>query len=69
LAGEYCRHRLQYLLEFLDLKDEYSESELEGALVRHLVGALRELFSLFTTSASEAGSFFNHPPKHQIGGQ
>jgi predicted nuclease of restriction endonuclease-like (RecB) superfamily len=26
-----------YLLEFLNLKDEYSESELEEALVRHLL--------------------------------
>ena len=25
-----------YLLEFLNLKDEYSESELEDALIRHL---------------------------------
>src|SRR5690606_30782892 len=25
-----------YLLEFLNLTDEYSESELEGALIRHL---------------------------------
>ncbi len=28
--------RSPYLLEFLNLKDEYSESELEEALVRHL---------------------------------
>jgi len=32
-----------YLLEFLNLKDEYSESELEEALVRHLEWFLLEL--------------------------
>ena len=32
-----------YLLEFLDLKDEYSESDLEEALVRHLEWFLLEL--------------------------
>ena len=32
-----------YLLEFLGLKDEYSESDLEEALIRHLEGFLMEL--------------------------
>ncbi|MDO8301660.1 MAG: PDDEXK nuclease domain-containing protein [Sedimentisphaerales bacterium] len=32
-----------YVLEFLDLKDEYSESDLEDALVRHLESFLLEL--------------------------
>jgi len=32
-----------YLLEFLGLKDEYSESDLEEALIRHLEGFLLEL--------------------------
>lgn len=32
-----------YVLEFLDLKDEYSESDLEEALVRHLETFLLEL--------------------------
>ena len=32
-----------YLLEFLGLKDEYSESDLEEALVRHLEDFLLEL--------------------------
>jgi predicted nuclease of restriction endonuclease-like (RecB) superfamily len=32
-----------YLLEFLNLKDEYSETELEDALVRHLESFLLEL--------------------------
>ena len=31
------------LLEFLDLKDEYSELELEEALIRHMEGFLLEL--------------------------
>ena len=32
-----------YVLEFLDLKDEYSESDLEDALIRHLETFLLEL--------------------------
>ena len=32
-----------YLLEFLDLKDEYSEADLEEALIRHLETFLLEL--------------------------
>ncbi len=32
-----------YVLEFLDLKDEYSENDLEDALVRHLESFLLEL--------------------------
>ena len=32
-----------YVLEFLDLKDEYSESDLEEALIRHLEAFLLEL--------------------------
>jgi predicted nuclease of restriction endonuclease-like (RecB) superfamily len=32
-----------YVLEFLDLKDEYSESDLESALIRHLETFLLEL--------------------------
>lgn len=32
-----------YILEFLDLKDEYSESDLEEALIRHLESFLLEL--------------------------
>jgi predicted nuclease of restriction endonuclease-like (RecB) superfamily len=37
-----------YLLEFLDLKDEYSETELEGALVARLESFLLELGGDFT---------------------
>jgi predicted nuclease of restriction endonuclease-like (RecB) superfamily len=37
-----------YILEFLALKDEYSESELEEALIRHLETFLLELGSDFT---------------------
>ncbi len=36
-----------FVLEFLDLKDEYSESELEEALIRHLESFLLELGSDF----------------------
>lgn len=32
-----------YVLEFLDLKDEYSETDLEEALIRHLETFLLEL--------------------------
>jgi len=32
-----------YILEFLDLKDEYSESDLEKALIQHLADFLLEL--------------------------
>ena len=32
-----------YILEFLNLKDEYSESELEEALIHHLESFLIEL--------------------------
>ena len=37
-----------YVLEFLGLKDEYSEAELEGALIRHLETFLMELGNDFT---------------------
>lgn len=36
-----------YILEFLDLKDEYSESDLEAALIQHLESFLLELGSDF----------------------
>jgi predicted nuclease of restriction endonuclease-like (RecB) superfamily len=36
-----------FVLEFLGLKDEYSESDLEEALIRHLEGFLLELGSDF----------------------
>ena len=37
-----------FVLEFLDLKDEYSESDLEEALIRKLEGFLLELGGEFT---------------------
>ena len=37
-----------YVLEFLDLKDEYSESDLEAALIRRLEDFLLELGEGFT---------------------
>jgi predicted nuclease of restriction endonuclease-like (RecB) superfamily len=42
-----------YLLEFLNLSDEYSESELEDALVRHLETFLLELGAGFTFVARQ----------------
>ncbi len=32
-----------FVLEFLDLKDEYSESDMEQALIQHLTDFLLEL--------------------------
>jgi predicted nuclease of restriction endonuclease-like (RecB) superfamily len=40
-ADEEIRHPL--VLEFLGLRDEYSESDLEDALIRHLETFLLEL--------------------------
>lgn len=42
-----------YVLEFLDLKDEYSESDLEEALIRHLEAFLLELGGDFTFVARQ----------------
>jgi len=42
-----------YVLEFLGLKDEYSESELEEALIRHLEAFLLELGGDFTFVARQ----------------
>lgn len=42
-----------YLLEFLDLKDEYGESDLEDALIAHLETFLLELGSGFTFVARQ----------------
>jgi len=42
-----------YLLEFLNLKDEYSESELEDALIRHMEWFLLELGPGFTFVARQ----------------
>lgn len=42
-----------YILEFLDLKDEYSESDLEDAIVRHLESFLLELGAGFTFVARQ----------------
>ena len=42
-----------YLLEFLNLKDEYSETDLEDALIRHLESFLLELGAGFTFVARQ----------------
>lgn len=42
-----------YLLEFLNLKDEYSESELEEALIRHMEWFLLEMGAGFTFVARQ----------------
>ena len=42
-----------YLLEFLDLKDEYAEGDLEEAIVRHLEAFLLELGTGFTFVARQ----------------
>ena len=43
-----------FVLEFLDLKDEYSESDLEVALIRHLENFLLELGDDFTFVGRQA---------------
>ena len=49
------RHHIRdpYFLEFLDLKDEYSETDLEDAIVRHLESFLLELGAGFTFVARQ----------------
>jgi predicted nuclease of restriction endonuclease-like (RecB) superfamily len=42
-----------YLLEFLELKDEYAESDLESAIIRHLESFLLELGFGFTFVARQ----------------
>jgi predicted nuclease of restriction endonuclease-like (RecB) superfamily len=42
-----------FVLEFLNLKDEYSESELEDALIEHLEKFLLELGGEFTFVARQ----------------
>jgi predicted nuclease of restriction endonuclease-like (RecB) superfamily len=42
-----------YLLEFLNLKDEYSETELEDAIIRHLQTFLLEMGGAFTFVARQ----------------
>ncbi|NLF19753.1 MAG: DUF1016 domain-containing protein [Lentisphaerae bacterium] len=42
-----------YLLEFLNLKDEYSESDLEDAIIRHLEWFLLEMGAGFTFVARQ----------------
>jgi len=42
-----------FVLEFLDLRDEYSESDLEDALIRHLEHFLLELGNDFTFVARQ----------------
>ena len=50
-----------FVLEFLDLKDEYSESDLEEALIRHLETSLLELGDEF--------SFIGRQRRLRVGGQ
>ena len=52
---EELQHHIRdpYLLEFLNLKDEYSETDLEDAIVRHLDAFLLELGAGFTFVARQ----------------
>lgn len=47
-----------FVLEFLDLKDVYSESGLEEALIRRLTDVLLELCDGFAVMASRVRSVF-----------
>src|SRR2546423_10460478 len=58
-ADEEVRDPL--VLEFLGLKDEYSETELEQALLRHLENFLLELGGGF--------AFVGRQPRLRIGGE
>jgi predicted nuclease of restriction endonuclease-like (RecB) superfamily len=49
-----------YILEFLNLKDEYSESELEDALIRHLETFMLELGAGFTFVARQKNILIDH---------
>jgi hypothetical protein len=44
-----------FVLEFLDLKDEYSESELEEALIRHMEDFLLEFCFCRPPASTETG--------------
>jgi len=46
-----------YVLEFLGLRDDYAETELEDALVRHLEAFLLELGNDFTFVARQKRCF------------
>lgn len=50
-----------FVLEFLDLKDEYSESDLEEALIRHLTDFLLELGDDFAFLGDSAGYVLTIP--------
>jgi predicted nuclease of restriction endonuclease-like (RecB) superfamily len=52
-VGLQAQIRDPYLLEFLNLKDEYSETELEDAIIRHLEWFLLELGSGFAFVARQ----------------
>jgi predicted nuclease of restriction endonuclease-like (RecB) superfamily len=49
-----------YILEFLDLKDEYSEAELEEALIRHLETFMLELGAGFTFVGRQMKILIDH---------
>jgi predicted nuclease of restriction endonuclease-like (RecB) superfamily len=49
-----------YLLEFLNLKDEYSETDLEEALIRHLEWFMMELGTGFTFVARQKRILIDH---------
>ena len=59
LPGEQIKD--PFVLEFLDLKDEYSESDLEEALIRHLESFLLELGDDFC--------FIGRQRRLRVGGQ
>ncbi|HTS58492.1 MAG TPA: PDDEXK nuclease domain-containing protein [Terriglobales bacterium] len=48
-----------FVLEFLDLKDEYSESDIEEALIQHLAEFLLELGERFACGQETPGIVTN----------
>lgn len=53
-----------YILEFLGLKDEYSESDLEEALIRHLEAFLLELDRFTHADAGQMHLYLNFAREH-----
>jgi predicted nuclease of restriction endonuclease-like (RecB) superfamily len=55
-----------FVLEFLDIKDEYSESELEAALVQHLTDFLLELGDDFAFVGRQRRAGYMHADRFDV---
>jgi|SRR5208283_2971863 len=61
-----CEIRDPFVLEFLNLKDEYSESDLENALIAELERFLLELGNDFTFVARAAADFHDQKDEQHL---